>query len=210
MIRIIYVMIEFIANVVSFFVPYKICRLINYFFKRVYSQCVTKVFQVIGKGAYIEYPAVINGGKHITIGNNFNVGARIKLDAFSRYGSDLYTPQIVIGDNVNILYDCHIGCVNRIVIGDNVLIASKVLIIDHSHGETTRADMDLPPSMRKVVSKGPIVIEDNVWIGENVAILSNVRIGKNSIIGANSVVTKDIPPYGVVAGNPAKIVKRVA
>ena len=63
------------------------------------------------------------------------------------------------------------------------------------------------PSLRKLYSKGPVIIEDNVWIGEGVAILPNVIIGENSIIGANAVVTKDIPRNSVVGGNPAKIIR---
>lgn len=207
--KIIYKAIDLTAYFISFFVSYKLCRLINYFFKKVYSHCATRVFREIGQGSYIEYPAVINGGKYISIGNNFHGCARIKLDAFDRYGHDFFHPQLIIGNNVNVLYDCHIGCVNKIVIGNNVLIASKVLIMDHSHGETTKADMALAPALRRIVSKGPIFIEDNVWIGESAAILANVRIGHNSIIGANSIVTKDVPPYCVAVGNPAKIFKQV-
>lgn len=56
-------------------------------------------------------------------------------------------------------------------------------------------------------SKGPIIIEDDVWIGTNALILSGVTIGKGSIIGAGAVVSKDIPPYAIVVGNPAKVIK---
>ena len=104
-------------------------------------------------------------------------------------------------------FRCHIGAINQIIIGDNVLIGSNVLITDHSHGINDDEDIDIAPSKRKLYSKGPVIIEDNVWIGENVSILPNVRIGKNSIIGANSVVLKDVPAYSIVAGNPAKVIK---
>ena len=62
---------------------------------------------------------------------------------------------------------------------------------------------------RPLHSKGPIIIEDNVWVGENVCILENVRIGKCSIIGANAVVTHDIPPYSIAVGVPAKVIKKI-
>lgn len=57
-------------------------------------------------------------------------------------------------------------------------------------------------------SKGAIVVEDDVWIGMRVIILSGVKIGKGSIIGTGSVVTKDVEPFTIVAGNPAKIIKK--
>ena len=99
----------------------------------------------------------------------------------------------------------HIGCLNKIVIGDNVMLGSRVLIEDHSHG--TADDIDIPVAKRTLHSKGPIIIEDNVWIGEKVTICPGVHIGDGAIIGANSVVTHDIPDYCVAVGSPAKVVK---
>jgi len=75
------------------------------------------------------------------------------------------------------------------------------------HGEITAEALKIPPALREVVSKGPVIIEDNVWIGEGVAIMPNLTIGKNSIIGANSVVTSTIPPNSVAAGIPARVIK---
>ena len=94
-----------------------------------------------------------------------------------------------------------------IKIDSNVLIGSRVLITDHSHGNNEIADLLLPPSQRVLYSKGPVIIEENVWIGDGAAVLPNVTIGKNSIIGANTVITKDVPPNCIVVGNPARIVK---
>ena len=59
---------------------------------------------------------------------------------------------------------------------------------------------------RPLISKGCVVIEDNVWLGDNVCVLPGVTIGKGSVIGANSVVTHSIPPYSIAVGTPAKIV----
>lgn len=67
--------------------------------------------------------------------------------------------------------------------------------------------MIVPPLERRMVSKGSVVIGNNVWIGDKVTILAGVRIGDGVIVAANSVVTKDIPDYCVVGGNPARILK---
>ena len=83
------------------------------------------------------------------------------------------------------------------------------MINDNSHGNICREELDLAPNLRPLTSKGPIIIEDNVWIGEMVCILSGVHIGKGAIIAAGSVVTKNVPPYTIVAGVPAKIVKQL-
>ena len=79
--------------------------------------------------------------------------------------------------------------------------------MDHDHGKIEVTDLGLPPNKRKLYSKGPVIIGDNVWIGEGVCILSNITIGQNSIIAAGSVVTKSIPSNSVAAGNPARVLK---
>lgn len=65
-----------------------------------------------------------------------------------------------------------------------------------------------PPISRKLHSKGPIAIGDNVWIGDKATILSGVTIGDGAVVAANAVVTRDVPAYSVVAGNPARVVKQ--
>lgn len=154
----------------------------------------------------MEYPARIIGELNIEIGNNFHADARLRLETYEVKGSS-FSPKILIGDNVNLNFDCHIGCINRITIGNNVLMGSRVFITDHFHGESTLEYLDIPPATRLLVSKGEVVIEDNVWIGENVSIMPNVTIGKGSIVGANAVVTKSFPAYSIIGGNPARVIK---
>ena len=84
-----------------------------------------------------------------------------------------------------------------------------VLISDNSHGEICAEEQSVPPLDRQLVSKGEVVIGNNVWIGDKVAILAGVRIGDGAIIGANSVVTKDVPANCVVGGIPAKEIKNI-
>ena len=70
--------------------------------------------------------------------------------------------------------------------------------------------LDNPLLKRELDIKGPVIIGDNVWIGDKVSILSNVTIGKGSVIACNAVVTKDVPPYSVVGGVPAKVIKQIS
>lgn len=85
------------------------------------------------------------------------------------------------------------------------MFAGYVHVTDHSHGyeDITKSIKEQP-----LISKGPVIIEDNCWLGFNSEVLSGVHIGKNSVVAAHAVVTKDVPPYSIVAGNPAKIVKQ--
>ncbi len=105
-------------------------------------------------------------------------------------------------------YHVHIGAISRLEIGNNVLIGSHVLIIDHEHGKSTAEEIIQPPVSRPLISKGPVVIEDNVWIGEGACVLPGVRVGQNAIIGANSVVTRDVAPGDIVGGTPAQTIRK--
>lgn len=159
------------------------------------------------QSAFIRYPMYLTGGKYMSVGKGFNCDQRLRLDAFDFFLGEKFAPQLTIGENVSIQKDCHIGAINKIVIGNNVLIASKVYISDHSHGKVSKEELEFSPACRKLYSKGPIFIGNNVWIGEGVAILPNVSLGDNCIVGANSVVTKSFPENCVIGGNPARIIK---
>jgi acetyltransferase-like isoleucine patch superfamily enzyme len=90
-----------------------------------------------------------------------------------------------------------------VFIGTNVMIAPNVVIVAFDHGT---ADLDTPMVLQPNVEE-PVFIEDNVWIAANVTIGKGVRIGKGSIIGANSYVNRDIPPFSIAGGVPARVLK---
>ena len=169
-----------------------------------------KEFAYLGKNAKIMFPLDAYGLGNVYIGDNFACGERLKLRTFSEWQGQHFTPRIKIGKNVCIQSDCHISAINAVDIGDDVLIASFVYISDHRHGLDDYADVkNISPINRKLSSKGHIIIGNKVWIGEKVTVLPNVSIGECAIIGAGSVVTKDIPPYSIACGNPAKVIKTI-
>lgn len=116
-------------------------------------------------------------------------------------------PNIQIGTACSFGEYNHITCVNEIKIGNNVLTGRWVTITDNSHGDSDFETLKIAPIMRPTTSKGRVVIGNNVWIGDKATILPGVTIGDGAIIAANAVVTKDVPQYSVVGGNPAKVIK---
>ncbi|MDR6968290.1 lipopolysaccharide O-acetyltransferase [Flavobacterium arsenatis] len=167
-----------------------------------------RTFFLFPKAKIVRFPIRIRGKKFIKVGHNFTTGFNCRLDAFSE--SNKNETLIEIGNNVQINDYVHIGAIEKIEIHDSVLIASKVFITDHNHGSYTGKNADSPltsPSSRPLHSS-KVVIEKNVWIGEFVSILPGVRIGEGSIIGSMSVVNKDIPPFSIAVGSPAKIIKQ--
>ena len=192
----------------SFFYSDKIWRGIRYFKRLIISEAYRRKLGA-GEGFYIHPPIVLIGGKNIRIGKNFHARDGFILQAWKSYENKVFEPQIIIGDNVSIGFDCHIGAISKVSIGNDVLMGSKIYISDHYHGEIATKDLDIPPIKRELYSKGHVTIGDGVWIGDNVSIMPGVRIGNKSIIGANSVVTKDVPERTVVAGVPARIIKQL-
>ena len=92
----------------------------------------------------------------------------------------------------------------KVVIGDNVMMGPDVCIYTKNHAF---ARTDIPMNKQGVDVERPVVIENDVWIGARVIILPGVHIGTGAVVGAGSVVTKDVPCYAVVGGNPARILK---
>lgn len=150
----------------------------------------------------------IDGIKYISIGNKSVFGNNICIQAIDEYGDNKFSPQIIIGEKVFIGDYCHIGCINKLSIGDNTLIARRVFISDHFHGNIDSNDILYPPVERPLSYK-PVKIGKNVWIGEGACIMPGVTLGNNVIVGANAVVTHSFEDNSVIAGVPAKLLKRL-
>lgn len=111
---------------------------------------------------------------------------------------------IVIGDYSHVNRDCCLwaGKSSRILLGNFVLMGPGVRI----HATNHSADLHLP-MMLQPLREADVVIEDDVWLGANVIVTSGVRIGRGAIVAAGAVVTKDVPPYAIVGGVPAKVLR---
>jgi Acetyltransferase (isoleucine patch superfamily) len=149
---------------------------------------------------------------YVTIGEECVINATINMG----------NCDVKIGDRVMINDGTTLYCVNGITIGSDVMISWGCTIIDNnSHSIISSERLKDLANARKeyeagtigentdwsVVKNAPIVIKDKVWIGFNSIIIKGVTIGEGAVIGAGSVVTKDVPDYAVVGGNPAKVLK---
>jgi len=142
--------------------------------------------------------------KFITPGNiYFQVNASLgKFTFFSAEGGS-----IVIGKNFSANINCHINASvgGEIKIGNDVLLGPNVVIRTANHNFNDKNK----PIYNQGHNYGNIIIEDNVWIGANSVILKNVKIGKGSVIAAGAVVIKNVKPFTVVGGVPAKELKKI-
>lgn len=184
--------------------PWGIVEKIQHKWIALRSQWISGRIEKVGQKVYFLSIAQIKGGKYISIGNNSTFGRYLYLTTWTEGKRN---PNLEIGNNCSFGDYNHITCFHNITIGDNVLTGKWVTITDNSHGNTDYETLKKAPSERNISSKGPVIINKNVWIGDKVTILPNVTIGEGSVIGANSVVTKNIPPFCIAGGNPAKILK---
>ena len=170
------------------------------------SQWIAGKMAEAGDGVFFKYVAQLHDPQYIRIGNNTSFGKDLYLTAWG--GVSDREPNLSIGNNCSFGAYNHITCANRVTIGDSLLTGKWVTITDNSHGETDKDTLGMRPQKRPITSKGPVVIGNNVWIGDKATILPDVTIGDGAVIAANAVVTKDVPAYSVVGGNPARVIKR--
>lgn len=158
----------------------------------------------VGRRAYLR------GLASITMGEDFLAGDGLWLEAITRYGNERFAPKLVIGNHVRVSHWTHIACTHSVIIGDDVLIGSKVIITDHNHGSfgPGATSPTIPPAQRPLDRDRSVAIGPRVWLGDGVVVCPGVTMGEGSVAGANAVVTMDVPPFTLVAGVPARPIRR--
>jgi len=142
----------------------------------------------------------------ISLGNDVYIGPHVWLNLVELQPND--RPKLILSNGCKIGRRSTISVKNEIVLEEDVLFAPSVLIMDHNH---EYSDPAIPIHAQGVDQGGTIRIEKNCWLGYGAVVLctkGHLTIGRNSIVGANAVVTRSVPPFTVVAGNPARPVKQ--
>ena len=150
----------------------------------------------IGEYSYID-PKTIS--TKIVLGNDVYISRLCRLSSGS---SEDYIGEVIIEDSVHVGQNCFLDGAGKLKIGKDSMLGPNVIFFTGDHDFR---DPTVPIRFQGGIPK-PIIVEEDVWLGANVIVLGGVTIGKGSVIAAGSVVTKDIPPYSIAVGTPAKVV----
>lgn len=158
-----------------------------------------------GKNIVLGRKIKINTTKYLSIGTGVTICNNARFLFVEDYNGARFNPTVKIGNNVFITLNFTIMAAAPIVIHDYVLIASDVMISSENHG----LNPELTKSYAKTPLEGkPVEIGEGCWLGEKSMIMPGVVLGKRCVVAAGAVVTKSFPEYCLLAGVPAKIVKK--
>jgi acetyltransferase-like isoleucine patch superfamily enzyme len=158
-----------------------------------------------GSDTLVHFPRRISGADKIKVGARTEIGANPLIAAVTEYAGQHFSPTIEIGDDVYIGPNLYMVSVSSIKIGTGAVLSEHVFISDVSHGCTPEAGLIM---QQPLVPGGSISIGEHTFVGFRASIMPGVSIGRNCIVGANSVVTKSVPDYCLIVGNPARVAKR--
>lgn len=168
----------------------KLKRTICYILYNAFAIRLPKTNAKISLGSKAIRGALVRGfAEHAGAGLDIQKGAQISRS-------------LSIGDNSGVGINCILQ--GKVSIGDNVMMGPEVWIYTRNH---KHSDVDIPMKEQGFETEKPVSIGNDIWIGSRVTILPGVNVGDGAIIGTGSVVTKDVPPYTIVGGNPAKVLK---
>ncbi len=175
----------------------------------------TDIF-IASKNVILQKPYRVSNKNRIFWGKNVFIGPNSFLNAMTQYPttwttnseyyqeSQHFDSKIIFGSNISATGGLQVSACSSVVIEDDVMFSSNILIIDNFHGYETA---EIPYKYQKIQKIAPILIKRGSWIGQNVVVFGGVTIGEQCIIGANSVVTNNVPNRSIAVGAPAKVTK---
>jgi acetyltransferase-like isoleucine patch superfamily enzyme len=168
---------------------------------------------VFGTGVVLRHPHKIRLGDNVVIDDHCLLDAKGKDNDGIAVGNGVFLGRnsilsckngdIILGDGVNIGFNCEVFSGNRVTIGCDVMLAAYTYVIGggHAHDRT-----DVSPLEQARTAEG-VEIGEGAWLGAGVKVLDGTRVGDHTIVGAGAVVTRDLPPYSIAAGIPAQVIR---
>ena len=187
------------------------CQRCSILWRNLYSAYIRHQFRQCGELKLGSTQLHLFGLRYMEFGDQVEMhfNARVQCIDYFQPTDQHFKPRLILHDHVVVQAMCHIGCIDRVEIGEWSTMGARCYITDHTHGCTSREELLLPPRKRPLVSRGPVKIGKYVHLGEGVCVMPGVTIGDYSVIGAGAVVTRDIPPFSIAVGSPAKVIKQV-
>jgi acetyltransferase-like isoleucine patch superfamily enzyme len=165
----------------------------------------TRRLAAFGSGSVVVPPATILSPHRIEIGNDVLIFENATFSVVEDYRGRQHAPRLRIGDGTVIGHSIWFSCVGEITVGERVLIGHGVLIADSFH---EYADPARPILLQPMAEPRRVIVGSGAIVGPGAAILSGSTIGENAYVVPNAVVVGDVPPRSVVAGNPARVIRR--
>ena len=156
-------------------------------------------------GSQIASPLKISKSQYIKFGKNVRIKKNARIECYDKFAGRELNPELIIEDGVIIGYDFTCLVADSIKISRDTIIASHVMITSENHGVDPTSET---PYYKQPLSTFSVSIGKGCWIGEDVVILPGVTIGDKCVIAAGAIVTKSVPDYSMVAGVPAKVIKK--
>ncbi len=177
---------------------------------KLFSLTIKASFLECGRNVIFETPCRLSGWKYITVGSDTFVGSDSWLAAMPEKDTErtgpVKGPIISLGFNTGITGHCTISAVRQVKIEEKVIIARYVYISDHTH---EYSDKSIAIKHQGITKIAPVLIKRGTWIGQGAVICPGVTLGENCVVAANSVVRQSFPPYSVISGSPAKLIKTI-
>jgi acetyltransferase-like isoleucine patch superfamily enzyme len=189
------------------------------FFRKLYTQgCLVKeimarlktviwykqLFGKIGSKCTIFKPLRLINPQNIKLGDNVRIYKNSRIETIEKSGAAEFKPEIIIGSRTSVEQQLHLICASKVEIGEDVVISANVMITDNNHSyKNINTNV-----MKQSFEIKDTIIGDYCFIGMGAKIMAGTKLGKNCIVGSNSVVIGEFPDYSVLAGIPAKIIKR--
>jgi acetyltransferase-like isoleucine patch superfamily enzyme len=158
----------------------------------------------LGNGARVSQALFVGGKDRMFLGDGVDISYGARLECVKVYNGVTYNPTLTIGDGTSAEFFLTIACAESVTIGRDCMIAGNVTITDHDHCFATDQPLHGQP-----LTVEPVQIGNSVFIGAGSFIGKGVTVGDHAVIGAGAVAVKDVPAYTVVAGVPAKVIRRL-